>query len=156
MLKALVPHLIASGLAALIGAGIGGGITYFVVTEDTRTKLVAGSYDTYLTEAARALIKAQLDTLAKKDRERLYRATAVLILTASEEVLCRAFEFELEIRGANPKATDEFTGLWSAMRAEIMGEDNGVAASSGECTGHFLLIPGNFPKQGENHETHDQ
>lgn len=104
MLKALVPHLVASATAALIGAVVGGLITGYVVTKNSRAQLVAGTYDTYLSEAGRALIIAEDSTLAEEDQARLLRATTSLLLTASEEVMCWALQFEGEIKSDHPDA----------------------------------------------------
>lgn len=48
LLKTLVPQLIASGIAALVGAGVGGYITADVVSRETTTRMRAASYSTYL------------------------------------------------------------------------------------------------------------
>ena len=134
MLKELVPSLISSGLAALVGALVGGWITFEVVSRDTRIKLVADSYSTYLAEAVPVLIVSHEGRIGDEDRKRIAHAVGVLTLTASEEVLCWAFAFEKEVTSGSPDATAEFTNLWLKMREEVLGKESGVDNSSEECS----------------------
>ena len=50
MKAALITPLTISVISALIGAGVGGWITYKVATEDTRTRMVMNAYNLYLSE----------------------------------------------------------------------------------------------------------
>lgn len=120
LLKKLLPSLAASAIAALIGAVVGGYITQDIVTSDTRTKLVAASYGAYMTEVARALSIAQDGDLTKQDETRLESATAVLELTASESVFCRAVEFLMSVE---EDGYARYVRLVSAMRKELRGEE---------------------------------
>lgn len=139
MLKTLAPHLIASGLAALVGAGVGGVITYFVVTEDAQTKLKMNSYGVFLTDAAHALALADERELTEEDLDPLYRAITVLAFSASDEVLCRAFVFAKAVGDIDEDAADDYAYLIATMREEIMGEEMPGMVSVGECSAPALL-----------------
>lgn len=125
-LRRLAPHLIASGLAALAGAAVGGWITHDIVVRDTRTKLLTSAYSAYLSEAVVALSAAESlppqTKLPMKDRDRLHRATSILAMSASKYVLCRATEFSFSVGLGGPEGRRRFGPLVSAMRKEIMGE----------------------------------
>ena len=130
----LVPHLIASGLAALVGALVGGWITASVVKQDSMTKMRATSYSAYLAEIVPALIVSSDRKLTDEEKELVGHATGTLMLTASKDVLCWAFALEDEVTSASPDADDEFDGLLTNMRREILGEESGLDPSSEECT----------------------
>lgn len=134
LLKGLVPNLIASGLAAVIGAGVGGYITADVVSRDTTTRMRATSYSAYLAKIVPGLIISHDRELTDKEKEVIGHATGALMLTASEDVLCWAFAFEKEITSASPSAIDEFNTLWFKMRVEVLGEESGVEDTSEECS----------------------
>lgn len=119
-LKRLVPSLLPTVVAALLGAGVGGYITQEIVTSDTRTKLLTSAYSSYLTEAAWALSVAQDGGLTEKDIDRLHRSSAILELTASREVWCRAIDFMSSVES---DGYVEYSSLVSAMRKEIRGEE---------------------------------
>lgn len=125
-----MPQLIASGLAALIGAGIGGWITSKVVTEDTRAKLRASAYSSYLTEAARALSIAQDRRLKGEDTNRLHHSSAILELTASRAVWCRAVSFMASVE---TDGYQKYSSLVLAMREEIKGEEVAWSSVDEEC-----------------------
>ena len=125
MLKALVPSLMASGLAALVGAGVGGLITYYVVAENTRKELVARAYDSYLPEAALALTLTQKGEITQEDTRRLGKAASVLTIYGSEEVMCRAINFERSIMDGASNSMTKYGELARTMREETMGEEIG-------------------------------
>ncbi|MDE0210676.1 MAG: hypothetical protein OXJ64_12420 [Boseongicola sp.] len=127
MLKALVPSLISSGLAALVGAGVGGLITYYVVVADTRKQLVSNAYDSYLPEAALALTLAQKREITKEDTRRLGKAASVLTIYGSEAVMCRAVNFERSIMEMSSDAQTKYSELAWEMRKETMREELGKA-----------------------------
>ena len=127
-----VPHLIASGLAALVGALVGGWITASVVKQDTMTKMRATSYSAYLAEIVPIISSGR--SLTDEEQELVGHATGTLMLAASEDVLCWALALEKEVTSASPEADDEFNGLWTSMRREILGEESGLDPSSEECT----------------------
>ena len=123
MLKALAPPLIASGLAALVGAVVGGLITYFVVTENTRIQLVMNAYDSYLPEAIRALNLARQGSFTKEDILRFGGAGAVLTIYGSEEVKCRSFQFERCLMSDVEKAKIKYNELAQAITEEALGRE---------------------------------
>ena len=120
LLKRLLPSLATSAIAALIGAVVGGYVTQDIVTKDTQTKLVAASYGAYMTEVARVLSIAQDGDLTRQDETRLESATAVLELTASENVFCRAVDFLMSVK---EDSYPRYVRLVSAMRKELTGEE---------------------------------
>ena len=133
----MIPHPIVSKLviplvAALIGAGTGGYITQDIVTGDTRTQLLSSTYGSYLSEATRSLSLSELDKLTEDDRERLHRVTAALILSASEDVLCRAYEFANELGGDSQLTA--YSNLVVAMREEIGIADMSNLETPAECS----------------------
>ena len=130
----LVPHLIASGLAALVGALVGGWITASVVKQDTMTNMRATSYSAYLAEIVPALIISHDRSLTDEEKELVGHATGTLMLAASKDVLCWAFALQKEVTSASPDADGEFNDLWTSMRREILGEESGLDLSSEECT----------------------
>ncbi len=125
MLRALIPPLISSSLAALVGAGVGGWITYSVVTENTRTQLVMSAYDFYLSEAARAYWRAKNGEFTEEDKARLQQAAAGSAIFASKEVLCRVFAFQEKIFSTPQDGEVEYLSLMFAIRAEALGEEIG-------------------------------
>ena len=133
MLKVFASQLIASGLAALVGAGVGGLITYFVVTENSRAQLVATAYSFYLPEAARALQLASDGQLTKEDRDRLTRATAVLEIHASQTVMCLAYSFDRRIHEDDEDAYNDYAFLVSTIRREVLGGKHGEIVWVDEC-----------------------
>ncbi len=122
MLKVLVPSLIASGLAALVGAVVGGSITYWTVTENRRANLMLDAYESYLPEAVRALTIAQKEKLAREDILRIGEAGAVLTIYGSEEVQCRAITFERCLMSDLKKAKKKYGELAQTIKAEALGE----------------------------------
>ena len=145
MLKAFAPHLIASGLAALVGAAVGGWITRDIITEDTRTQFMVGAYSSYLNEATRAFFLTKngesadgIDLtngveLTNEDKLRIYSATAILTMSASEEVLSCAISFENEITSAKPHGEDEYHNLLFSIREEVLGEKVEESSLREEC-----------------------
>ena len=133
-LTRLMPQLIASGLAALVGAGVGGWITYFVVTEDLRKELVSGAYASYVREASHALTLAQHGKFGVDDTYRLGRETSVLTIFGSKEVMCRAMNFErsvIELAKKSDSSNHNFSRmkygeLAKTMREEVLGEKFGA------------------------------
>ena len=146
MLKRFASHLIASGLAAVVGAVVGGWITHDIITKDTRTQFVVGSYSSYLNEATRAFFRAKngdsIDglngisgaELTNEDKLRIKNATALLVMSASEDVLCWAFSFESEITSVRPDGEDEYNNLLFSIREEVLGETIEGSGSHQECT----------------------
>ena len=132
-----MPHLIASGLAALVGALVGGWITASVVKQDTMTNMRETSYSAYLAAIVPALMVSYDRSLTDEEKELVSHATGTLMLTASEDVLCWAFALENAVTSASPDASDEFNGLWTNMRREILGEESGLDPSSEECPWSF-------------------
>jgi len=137
-LRKVVPHLLASGLAALVGAGVGGWITASVVSQDTQLKLVAGSYAAYLGEASRATtaIISHNRPLTQEEKEIIGRALGALMLVGSEGVMCWAIAFEEKVINNPPDygdIRDVFTSLLFKMREEVLG-DNWSKEYSAECT----------------------
>ena len=132
MLRVFASQLIASGLAALVGAGVGGLITYFVITENSRAQLVATAYSFYLPEATRALQLASDGQITQQDRDRLTRATAVLEIHASKTVMCLAYAFDRRIH-EDEGAYKDYSVLVSAIRREVLGEEHGEAVRIDEC-----------------------
>ena len=124
MLRALEHPLLSSAVGSLIGAVDGGVSSYYVATENSQNQFVMGAYTDYLTEAARALSFANSAEITDQEKKRLGRATAVLAMTASDEVLCRAVNFENEMSSVKPSASDEYFELMAAMRKETLGEEN--------------------------------
>lgn len=129
----LIPPLISSGLAALVGAAVGGYITAHVVNQDTDRKLVASAYSAYLSEAVRAVMISHDRALTEEERKSIGRATGALLLVGSEDVVCWAISFEREAASSSPDADEEFNNLWTKMREEVLGEDDGVGGLSEEC-----------------------
>lgn len=123
MLKALAPSLVASGFAALLG----GSVTYFALADSTQKQLVMGAYHSYLPEAVRALTIAQKEELTKKDILRLGTAGAILTMYATDEVMCRAMNFERCIEHDVEKGRKKYADLAQAMREEATGEPFGRA-----------------------------
>ena len=139
-LRKVVLHLLASGLAALVGAGVGGWITAGVVSQDTQLKLVAGSYATYLVEASRAAIISRKRPLTQEEQETIGRALGVLMLVGSEDVVCWAIAFEKEVISVSPDSGDTgdaLTSLLFKMREEVLGE-NWLEVPIDECTYSIL------------------
>lgn len=146
MLKVLVPHLMASGLAALIGAGVGGWITHDIITEDTRTQFVVDAYSSYLKEASRALFLTMNSEstdgtdltngveLTIENKARMGSATGTLMMSASEDVMCWALSFEKAITSANPDGKREYHDLLFSIREEVLGEKIEGSSSGRECT----------------------
>ena len=122
MLKALAPHLIASGLAAMVGAGVGGWITKTVVTEDTRARFVMSEYAAYLHEAGHAVTIKSTSDLTSEEVKRLARANAVLRLSASENVRRLSENFFDAVRKPGCWGSTEYEDLLNAMTEEILGE----------------------------------
>ena len=116
-----MPHLIASGLAALVGAVVGGWITSKVVTENTRSQLVADAYNAYLPKADRALQLAYENKLTEEDRDHLSRARIILEIRASEEVLCLAYALERDIDVDCSEARNHYDFLMTTIRGEVLG-----------------------------------
>ena len=106
MLRALEHPLLSSAVRSLIGAVDGGVSSYYVATENLQNQFVMGAYTGYLTEAARALSFANSAEITDQEKKRLGRATAVLAMTASDEVLCRAVNFENEMSSVKPSVSD--------------------------------------------------
>ena len=125
-IKRLLLALAAPAISALIGAGVGGYITQDIVTDDTRTRLVAGTYGSYLAEASRAALDSESNDLTDEQLRRLHLSFAVLMMYASDEVLCRAMLFQDAIERQPPDGLDEFLDVLMAMRAEVLGEGNSV------------------------------
>lgn len=128
-------------MSALIGAVVGGWITYKVATEDTRTQMVMNAYNLYLPEAFRAWSLAEEEKLTKDAKARLAGATAVLMIYGSEEVICRALAFERKIdatgSGSDP---DGYFEIVLKMREEVTGEKEvmGLGMAEEECTYSIL------------------
>lgn len=144
MFKTLAPQLIASALAALIGAVVGavvgGLIARDIATENTRTQFVVGTYSSYVNEATRAFFLtrngARADEtnsadgndhtkgieLRDKDKLRLNKATAVLMISASDKVLRCALAFQSDITSAKPDGESEYQDLLFTIREEALGE----------------------------------
>ena len=119
--RLLAPSLISSALAAFIGAVVGGWITHSIVTQDTRSALVATAYSAYLPEATRIVPMAIQGTLNPKDALRLEEATSVLIMYASDEVQCRALKFVQKIGKGAVDGQAEYFDLVFAMKEEVLG-----------------------------------
>lgn len=134
MFKALAPQLIASGLAAAVGAGVGGVITYLVVTQDAQIKLQMSSYGSFLTDASQVLVLANERELNDEDLTPLRRALTILAFSASAEVLCWASVFSESVRSGAGDAPDDYDYLVATMRQEIMGDEMPGMASIGECS----------------------
>ena len=117
----LVSSLISSGLAALVGAGVGGVITYWIVTEDRSTNRMLDAYQSYLPEAVRALTLAQKDDFSKEDIFRFGAAGSVLTVFGSKDVQCRAINFERCLMSDVQKAKQKYGEL-----ARTMAEEAGV------------------------------
>lgn len=132
----LVPSFVAPAISALIGAGVGGYITQDIVIGDTRTRLLESSYSSYLAEATRSLPLSDSNKLTEGNKENLQRATAVLMLSASEDVLCRAFEFEKKL--GDDGQHNAYLNLAMVMREEIGVADTSNLEPSAECS--FVLF----------------
>ena len=125
-MKKLLLAFAAPAISALIGAGIGGYITQDIVTDDTRTRLLTSTYGSYLSEASRAALASESSALTDEQLRRLNLSFAVLMMLASDEVLCRAMIFQSEVEKEKPDGLDEFVDVLMAMRAEVLGEGIGA------------------------------
>ena len=142
MLKVLAPLLIASLVGGMAGAAAGaiisGWIRRDITTENTRTQFTINSYSAYLTEAALALSLSGKGPLASEDKARLDRATHVLMVPASDEIMCRALVFQKKVQSDNlgflvPSSIIEFLALAGAIKRETMGEKAAWPYQFGEC-----------------------
>lgn len=140
-MKDWVVRLFSSVLSALVGAGVAGWITYHVMTTNTRNQMVMSAYSSYLPEASAALILASedVDRLTEDARIRLGAATAVLMIYASEEVLCRAFAFERRLTNkGNPGGGTEYLDLVAKIKEELTGKRIEGLESSEPCSFSIL------------------
>lgn len=120
--------LVSSVTAALVGSVVGGMFTHHVVTKDTRLQFLVHAYGAYMSEVSRVMSLASANELAEADKSRLDSATGVLLLYASEEVLCWAIKFSNEMSEMSEmsrltgRVDDLSQELISRMRAEVRGE----------------------------------
>ena len=120
--KRIFRWFIPPSMAALIGAGVGGWTTAYVVGEDTRIKMKERAYSAYLEEAVEAWLLSNDGKYIEEGSLRFNRATSSLTLTASEDIVCRAREFLEEIASENPDLPGPYERLRVTMRAELTGE----------------------------------
>ena len=134
----MIKPLITTIIAALIGAIAGGIFTYYIVLKNTQTRAVMDAYNLYIPEAYRAWSLVREGEFTEAAKARLVGASAVLMIYASNEVICRANAFDTEIRKANFDAKnghDSYFDLLLTMRREIIGKDHigGLGISKTEC-----------------------
>ena len=131
-----MPRLIgpfASLISALIGAGVGGWITYEVATEDTRAQMMMRAYNLYMTEAARAQALAKQARFDDDDKARLSGATAVLFMYGSREIVCQALNFEEQVHAEeSQEGLGKYVAMMWRMRAEIT-ENMDLVAGQERC-----------------------
>lgn len=122
MKTASITPLTTSVISALIGAGVGGWITYKVATEDTRTRMVMNAYNLYLSEAHRARSLATEGKFTGESAVSLEAATAVLMIYGSEEVICRSLAFADQIEIEPDSISGDYFDIVLKMREELIGE----------------------------------
>ena len=145
MLKTFASHLIASALAAAVGAVVGSLIARDTTLKNTRIQAVMSAYATYLPEADYAVSVAGTADFDEGGEDRFRRTTNVLAVYASDDIRCRALRLQDNIMNQDPRDDLlfgdmlyrsliywEFLVMASAIRNEVRGE---VSESSmfGEC-----------------------
>ena len=132
----------ASVRLGLVGAVVGGSITYWTVTENRQANLILKAYDSYLPEAVRALTIAQKENFEKEEILRFGAAGAVLTIYGSKEVQCRAMNFERCLMSNVGKAKAKYGELAQTIREEALGEV--FVRKLNDC-----VLPPKDPTQGE-------